>query len=97
MGETTTLETASHCPRCNQKGELVLKSPTEDEKVTGYVYKCTTTLCVWFDTRWVVTVDDDDKVQTRDPGHDPKRFPAIPKITDKQREHVLDHIEDDEA
>lgn len=97
MAKTTTLSTARQCPRCNTPGELITKAPTEDVKLTGYVFQCNNKVCPWFDTRWVVTVDDDDKVQTRDPGHDPKRFPAVQPITDKQQDGLLDWIEDDEA
>ncbi len=97
MAETTTLATASKCPKCNNVGELIKKAPTEDPKLTGHVFQCNYKLCTWLNTRWIVTVDDDDKVQTRDPGHDPKRFPTVEPITDKQQEHVLDWIEDDEA
>ena len=92
----TTLATASKCPKCNNTGDLISKQPTEVPQLTGHVYECKYKLCVWFNTRWIVTVDEDGKVPTRDPGHDPARFPALPKITDKQREKVLDWIEDDE-
>ncbi len=97
MPEPTTLATARKCPKCNNTGELILKQPTETPELTGYVYQCNYKLCVWLGTRWVVTVDKDDKVPTRDTGHDPKRFPVMPAITKEQRDHVLDWIEDDEA
>ncbi len=97
MAETpTTLKTARKCPKCNKNGELIQKSPTEVPELTGYVFSCANKVCPWFNTRWVVTVDEDDKVPTRDIGHDPKRFPAVPTITEEQQEHVLDWIEDDE-
>lgn len=96
MGETT-LQTARKCPKCNSEGALVSTQPTEDLKLTGYVYQCENKVCPWFSTRWVVTADEDDKVTTRDPGHDPKRFPAmeVPGLSTGRR--VIDSLPDDTA
>ena len=84
----TTLKTAKKCPKCNNLGELIKQERTSDPELTGYVYQCNYKLCTWFGTRWVVTSDKNDVVPTRDIGHDPKRFPALPTITETQRERL---------
>ncbi len=89
MSTETTLQTARKCPKCNNEGELIVKERTTNPKLTGHVYQCNNKVCPWYTTRWVVTVDDEDHVQTRDPGHDPKRFPPLPTITEAQRQRLL--------
>ncbi len=84
----TTLKTAKKCPKCGNTGEIITQGPTSDPELTGIVFQCDYRLCIWYGTRWVVTVDKDNKVPTRDTGHDPKRFPDLPTITEKQREHL---------
>ncbi len=91
----TTLQTARKCPKCNHEGLLISKQPTEIDELTGYVFQCENKVCPWYSTRWVVTADEDDKVPTRDIGHDPKRFPSVPTITERQRQQLLDRLPDD--
>ncbi len=94
----TTLQTARKCPKCNNEGAMVTQQPTETPKLTGYVFQCENKVCPWYTTRWVVTADEDDKVPVRDTGHDPKRFPAVPRISERQRQAILDRdMPDDTA
>ena len=91
----TTLSKASKCPKCNNVGDLILQKPTNDPRYTGNVYKCMYKLCLWYDTTWVVTVDEDGKGHMRDIGHTQKIYPALKKITDEQR-RILRETFDDE-
>ncbi len=91
----TTLATAKKCPKCNNVGDLISKQPTEVPELTGYVFQCMNKVCPWFNTRWVVTADEDDKVPVRDIGHDPKRFPARAVITEEQRERMRTKFDDE--
>ena len=90
----TTLATAKKCPKCNQVGEQVGEAPTSDPKYTGYVFTCLYKLCVWFETNWIVTVDEDGKVPVRDTGHIKKSFPALPEITPEQRKQIRENFDD---
>ena len=90
--EKTTQATASKCPKCNNVGDVVTEQPTENPKIKGIVYQCNYKLCEWYNSRWIITVDEDGFVPTRDIGHTPKRF-QLPPITPGQREQIKKTIE----
>ena len=93
MGETT-LSTASKCPKCNNTGEIVKQSPTRDPRITGYVYKCTHSLCLWYNTTWLVTADDDGKVQEAKIGTE-RLFPKRDDITPAQLKRLRETFDDE--
>jgi len=90
----TTLAKAKKCPKCNNLGEQVTQGPTTDPRYTGYIFKCTHKLCLWYDTTWAVTADDEDKVPMMDIGHTKKIFPARKEITEEQRKHIRETFDD---
>ena len=91
----TTLNKASKCPKCNNYGELVKKAPTTDHSLTGYVYKCMHKLCLWYDTTWIVTADEDDKVEMMDIGHTAKLFPKRKAMSDADRKRLREMFDDE--
>ena len=94
VGESTTIGVASRCPRCDQTGEHVSTKPTAKPGYKAHIYRCTTKLCQWFSTNWVVTEDPDGKVPVRDIGHIPKSFPTVPKISEEQRHRLRTTFDD---
>ena len=90
----TTLTTASKCPKCNNQGTLVKEAPTTDPKYTGYIFMCETKTCLWSNTTWVVTADDEGKVPTMDIGHTKRVFPKRKDMTDADRQRLRDTFDD---
>lgn len=56
-------EQASRCPKCDQPGEdrRVMKSPTKRGAQIHYIY-CQTKLCRWYNTCWMVQVNEDGSI-----------------------------------
>lgn len=90
----TTLDSAKKCPKCNNYGDQVHQGPTTDPKITGYIFKCMHKLCLWYDTTWVVTADEDGKVPMMDIGHTKKIWPGRREITDEQRKRIRETFDD---
>jgi len=64
---TTTLEDASHCPKCGNPGEERSTVNLGREKGQMHYFYCVTELCLWFDTPWMVQTRSDGLVPVRDP------------------------------
>jgi hypothetical protein len=93
MGQTTVAK-ASKCPKCNQQGDKISEKPSADPKYVVHVYQCNYKLCTWYDTTWIVAVDEDGVVPERDIGHIKKAFPKLPEITDAQHQKLLEDFDD---
>ena len=93
----TTLAVAKKCPKCNNTGTLVKKSPTGDPSLEGHVYMCETKTCLWGGTTWIVMVNDEGKVPVMDIGHEKKLFPELPKISPEQMKNLRQSLRDDET
>ncbi len=94
MPNTTTLDKAKKCPKCHNYGEQTHEGRTTDPKIKAYVFKCTHKVCLWYDTTWIVTVDEDGKVPMMDIGHTKKIWPSLRKITDEQRRRIRETFDD---
>lgn len=63
----STHEEASRCPRCQMPGLEASKNPG-DKRSTVYVYTCQNERCSWFETQWIVQVQEDGTVPIRPRG-----------------------------
>lgn len=55
------LEEASRCPKCQNPGNFVLSKPGP-QRSTVQFYECTSSLCPWYQTRWIVQVRADGTI-----------------------------------
>jgi len=82
----TTLEEARSCPRCKYYGELVATNPGP-RRSKVYTYKCLTEVCPWYNTTWIVQVNEDGTIPQR--GKSAKEFPVLP---DSNRQAYEDYL-----
>ena len=94
MPSTTTLAKAKKCPKCHNTGTLVSEGRTTDPRYTGYVFTCEHKLCLWYNTSWVVTADDEDNVPMMDIGHTKKVFPKRKDMTEADRQRMRETFDD---
>ncbi len=92
----TSISTASKCPKCNNQGELVQSTPARRGMYESRIYKCTTKLCRWFDSNWLVQIDEDGNVPERDIGHVAKSFPNLPELSPEQLKRIREPKFDDD-
>lgn len=82
----TTFEEARSCPRCGQYGEERTRHPGERGS-TVYVFVCKTEGCKWEDTTWLVQVNRDGSIPTRNRDRMEKEFKPL---TETQKTHARD-------
>ena len=92
---TITLAEASHCPRCNQRGETeqVRDLPNRDKM---HVLICKNEGCEWYNTGWVVQVAPDGSVFQREQG-ERGQDKTFPKLTEDQLAYGRRTMEDIEG
>lgn len=82
----TTFEQARMCPKCKHYGTLLGSVPgPRGSKVE--TYKCETEVCPWYNTSWIVQINQDGSIPNRTEG--PKEFPVLP---DSQRQAYEDYL-----
>lgn len=98
MAERTTFEEAKQCPKCGKPGEdrSVTPAPNLPIGTTLHHIYCTTELCPWYNTAWVVQVNKDGSIpapknHTGEPKHyqqldDPDLEKRIIEALELQRE-----------
>lgn len=52
---------AQRCPKCKEPGEVTKETPLRGKKKEVTIY-CRTRRCKWFNTPWVVTLNEDGTV-----------------------------------
>ena len=86
---------ARRCPKCGHAGEETVKSPGPDgSKII--TLRCDTTVCLWYNTTWVVQVLSDGTIPERHPGGE-KTFPKIPGMTQEKAIKELRRVRDKEG
>lgn len=83
--ETVSFSEASRCPKCGHAGEIKLSR----ERVghTMHVLTCKNSVCLWYETDWVVQQLSDGTVPVRpsraEEPQRPKSFPKLPGSAEK--------------
>lgn len=86
----SSYEAASRCPKCNNPGEVRSKKPAPNS-IRGtmllHIY-CTSVLCPWYNTAWMVQVNPDGTVP------EPKNHTGANKmyVTDKKADEMAAQI-----
>jgi hypothetical protein len=71
----TTFEQAKLCQRCGQPGMDVGTSPSKKPGVKVHSIRCDNERCVWYNTVWLVQVNQDGSVPVAD-HHQERQFPT---------------------
>jgi hypothetical protein len=96
--DTTTVDEAKRCPKCQHPGKQVASRYTVNAKrarVSVLTFECETEVCPWFETTWIVQVNPDGTVPVNAPG--PKSFPDVSPDTISRGAVLLDSIKQEEA
>lgn len=86
----TTLESASHCPRCGNAGLEVLVARGNRPGSKVHTFNCENSLCRWYKTGWVVQVNEDGSVPER--GHGEKDFPTLTRGQEAFAQRALEEL-----
>jgi hypothetical protein len=85
--DDTTYEEAKRCPRCEQPGKVMgihMNHPRPGAKVE--TYECVNELCVTYKQRWLVQINFDGTIPTRQKG--PKEFQVDQQALDYGKAQV---------
>lgn len=91
-GTGTTFEEAKKCFKCGNPGEETsqTRAPNGVKGILHFI-TCRTPFCPWEDTNWVVQVNDDGSIPTRNTSkRQDKMYPELP-MTAGQR--ALDNLQ----
>lgn len=83
----TTFEEARRCPRCKNFGDEWSRHPG-DRNSTVYVFVCVTEGCKWHDTTWIVQVNADGSIPTRNREREDKEFKPL---SETEKQHARDY------
>lgn len=73
----TTYEEACLCPKCGQAGRVISIRAGRRPGVMLHMVQCVTELCNWFNTQYIVQVNEDGSVPQAYSQIGPKQFPGI--------------------
>lgn len=73
----TTWEEASRCPRCAKPGKDQGWKPGRRRGVKVHTIRCETKLCPWYDSTWLVQVNDDGTIPRPYSQLGPKQYNPI--------------------
>lgn len=88
----TTFEEAKLCPKCKRAGEVRKSFKAENARgkmVDVHLVYCTTELCPWFGSPWVVQVNDDGTIPQPYSQLGDKQYP---KLSQESVSRVEDNI-----
>lgn len=73
----TTFEEAKRCPKCERPGKDEGAKPGRRAGVKVHTIRCETQLCRWYNTTWLVQVNEDGSIPEAysQVGH--KQFPKV--------------------
>lgn len=95
MSETTTWEIASRCPKCNEQGIDTGRTKQLRDRSQVRTLRCDNERCSWYDTTWIVQVNEDNTVPIRQ-AHE-KEFPNVSPLDYKRAQEAIRRINDSEA
>lgn len=77
---TTTFEEAKLCPKCGKPGEDVRvfdRKNSMGKPVTVHTIYCRVELCPWYNTSWLVQVNEDGTIPDPYSQLGPKQYPKL--------------------
>lgn len=86
----TTFEAAKRCPKCDLPGEDMGANPTKNPKVKVHLIWCRNEPCEWYNTNWLVQVNEDGTVPEAYSQLGPKQYP---KLSAESETRVTEAIE----
>ena len=87
-----TLEDAIRCPKCQENGKEVKRTPgPKGSRI--YVFHCQKETCKWFGTGWTVQVKADGTVPERQKG--PKQFEQLSVYDEAAAKRILDELKEE--
>lgn len=92
--KSTTFDIAKKCPRCGNYGAIVGERPRGGDGSKLYTLLCETVLCTWYNTTWVVEVNAEGKVPTRDDYINPTFGKRIDELTEEEAIAIVKQIND---
>ena len=73
----TTFEDAKRCPKCDRPGKDLGGKPAKRPGVKVHTIMCETELCKWYQTTWLVQVNEDGTIPEAYSQVGKKQFPKV--------------------
>lgn len=89
---STTFEEAKKCPKCGLPGDDASQQPVQaarGKRAVAHVIYCRNRLCKWFDTSWIVQVNEDGSIPEEYAGMGPKKYPALSQESQSRVEDAI--------
>ena len=83
----TTFEEASQCPKCKNPGMTTNESKKRvigRGTITFFQIMCQTQLCPWYETVWIVQVNEDGSIPTAYAQNLKKQYPRLSHEAEQQ-------------
>jgi hypothetical protein len=94
---STTFEEAKLCPKCRRPGDdrkTTMERNSRGRLVEVHLIYCTTKLCRWYNTSWVVQVNEDGSIPEAYTQLGDKKYPKISQeMGSKIEENILRQLE----
>jgi len=76
---STTYEEATRCPKCEKPGSVRKKTTVRKGRrtVEQHLVYCETELCPWFNTAWIIQVNEDGSIPEAYSQVGPKQYPKL--------------------
>lgn len=86
---STTFEEAKVCPKCNKPGKDTATKSTAKRGVFVHIIQCETVLCPWYETTWLVQVNEDGSVPREYEQLGEKQYPLLSQESETAVEEAI--------
>lgn len=88
--EAPTFEEAKLCPKCGKPGEDMGGRPARRRGVKVHTIYCRTELCKWYNTSWLIQVNEDGSIPQAYSQIGEKQFPKVSQESITRINEALD-------
>jgi hypothetical protein len=85
----TTFEEAKECPKCHRPGKEDGVRAGRRRGVLVHTIRCMTQLCPWYNTTWLVQVNEDGSIPEAYSQLGAKQFPKVSQQTETRINEAL--------
>lgn len=85
-----TFEEARRCPKCDKPGEDMGGRPSQRRGTKVHTIFCRTELCSWYNTSWLVSVNEDGTVPDAYSQVGPKQYHKVSQETETRINEALE-------